>query len=305
MSGNTTSRKYRDWGPIIAAARDIVEGYDILITLRQLFYRLVAATLIANNPNDYKTLSKITAELRRGGEFPDLIDYTRAIHERRFYDGPGDALRQLADDYRLDRMDGQTHAIYLATEKRGLVAQLDTWFHADYGFPVLPLGGWTSVPFIDEVKAHVAAQREQDRKPVLLYAGDFDASGDTIDRVFQRHTPDCWDHIERVALNPDQITEYGLVRQRGKHRDSNAKAFVARHGDAALYDPAHPYVTEKGRRYLSPVQVEMEALDPNDMRALFTDAIAPFHDTSQYEAVLDTEAKHRKTLRRIASRYRR
>jgi hypothetical protein len=48
------------------------------------------------------------------------------------------------------------------------------------------------------------AWREQtyDRKAVFLYAGDFDASGIAIDRVFGEYTVECFADVHRIALNP-------------------------------------------------------------------------------------------------------
>jgi hypothetical protein len=295
-------RRNLKWPAIIAAAADIVGSYDTMVTLRQLFYRLIAATLIPNTNSAYKQLSALTAEGRRDGDFPDLIDNTRAIAEWYWYRDPAEALTQLAAAYRRNRTENQDASIFLATEKRGLVAQLDQWFSDPFGIPVLPLGGWSSQAFIDnDIKPRVTqARREHGAATVLLYAGDFDASGDRIDRVFAERTPECWDHIERVALNPEQVDRYRLTRQRGKHKDPNVAAFVARHGAAAIYDPADPYIVENGKRYVVPVQVEMEALDPNDLRALFTDAIRPFWDTSRYEAVLAQEAAEREDLTTLA-----
>ena len=86
------------------------------------------------------------------------------------------------------------------------------------------------MPFINDVKADVAEQRALGRKTVLLNSGDFDASGIPIGEVFQRETSGCWDEIHRIALNPEQITRYGLERQRGKHLDPNVRAFVERFG---------------------------------------------------------------------------
>ena len=59
----------------------IVESYDTRVTLRQLFYRLVAAALILNIDSHYKTLSRLTAQGRRDGSFPELMDTTRSIEE--------------------------------------------------------------------------------------------------------------------------------------------------------------------------------------------------------------------------------
>ncbi len=79
MAGALESTRL-DWPPILDRAKEIVASYDTGVTLRQLFYRLVAAGLIPNTPAAYKTLSTKTARARRQGAFPDLIDRTRRIH---------------------------------------------------------------------------------------------------------------------------------------------------------------------------------------------------------------------------------
>ena len=66
-----------DWTAITIKAAAIVESYDTPVTLRQLFYRLVAAELLPNTTTAYKTLSSRTAELSREGCFPDFSDRTR------------------------------------------------------------------------------------------------------------------------------------------------------------------------------------------------------------------------------------
>jgi hypothetical protein len=69
-----------DWPAIIDRARDIVLSYDTSVTLRQLFYRLVSEQLIPNTQAAYKRLPELTAEERRQGTFPELIDRGRSIH---------------------------------------------------------------------------------------------------------------------------------------------------------------------------------------------------------------------------------
>jgi hypothetical protein len=313
MTAIRTRPKNFRWAPIIEAARDIVESYDTLVTLRQLFYRLVAAALILNTDSHYKRLSDLTAQGRRDGTFPDLIDNTRWIHRDLFHHSAVEAIRDAAKNYRGDRLAGQPYAIYLGTEKRGLIAQLEQWFGDQYGIPILPLGGFSSQSFIDDVIADTDHQRRKyDRKAILLYAGDFDASGVTIDRVFNERTPGCWAHVERIALNPEQVAGYELIRQRGKHKDPNIGEFVRRFGDAAVYDPAHPHVTDKGKRYIQPVQVEMDALDPVDLRRLFADAIfgtddePGFWDMSAFEDALPDEQadrEHAGLLAQVAARF--
>ena len=62
------------------------------MTLRQLFYRLVSAQVIPNSQGAYKRLSALTAEARRDGDFPALIDRGRTIHQSTTFTGIGHAL---------------------------------------------------------------------------------------------------------------------------------------------------------------------------------------------------------------------
>ena len=128
-----------DWPEVIRQAREIVESYATSVTLRQLFYRLVSAQVIPNSQVAYKRLSALTAEARRDGTFPALIDRGRTIHEYQWFTGTGDALTWLSRIYRLDRTRDQDVSLYLGVEKAGMVVQLQSWF-GDLGVPVLALG---------------------------------------------------------------------------------------------------------------------------------------------------------------------
>lgn len=77
-----------DWSAIVVKAADIVATYDTGVTLRQLFYRLVAAELLPNTKVAYTTLSRVTAQARRAGTFPPLIDRTRRIHRYQTFEDP-------------------------------------------------------------------------------------------------------------------------------------------------------------------------------------------------------------------------
>jgi hypothetical protein len=166
-------RPYRKWEPVIDHAAEIVASYDTGVTLRQLFYRLAADGSIRNERGDYSHLSKLTAERRRQGLFPTLIDPTRRVREPLTFTGPDQARQWLTDQYRRDRTEGQPVSVYLGVEKHGMAAQLVSWF-GGYGLPILTLGGWASQTFVDEVFQHAI---RQDRPAVFLYTGDFDPSG--------------------------------------------------------------------------------------------------------------------------------
>jgi hypothetical protein len=259
------------WPPIIDRAAEIVDGYDTPVTLRQLFYRLVAAELIPNTTHAYQHLSRLTARGRRDGTFPELADRGRRIHQRPTFTGPDDARRWLADIYRRDRTEGQDVSLYLAVEKAGIVAQLQAWF-GDFGAPILALAGYASQSYVDEVVRDVS---RQDRPAVLLYGGDFDPSGEDIDRDFLERTG-CWAKVRRVALTAEQVAEYDLPPQPGKTADSRSAAFLARHGQL--------------------VQVELDALPPDTLRGLYRDAGEDFWDDDAYLAARRREGRERHRL---------
>ncbi len=198
------------WTPIIEEAAGIVHGYASAVTLRQLFYRLIARGLIPNLRSYYSRLSEHTAEARRDGWFPDLLDQGRSILEPVTFTGPDEARVFLRDMYRIDRTAGQDYQIWLAGEKRTLTEQLSEWF-GDTGVPIIVLSGYSSQTFVDQVHRRV----DHDGRPaVLIYAGDLDASGIDIDRDWAARTGHCWKHIERIAVNVEQIAWHGLVEQR-------------------------------------------------------------------------------------------
>jgi len=72
-----------DWQPILAHAKEIVDTYATSVTLRQLFYRLVSDGTLPNEPSKYKRLSELTAQARREGWFPDLLDRPQHPHPDR------------------------------------------------------------------------------------------------------------------------------------------------------------------------------------------------------------------------------
>lgn len=262
-----------DWDAIVPHAADIVRQYDTGVTLRQLFYRLVSDHSIPNSQNAYKGLSRYTARARREGWFPDLVDRNRDIEEvYPTFDTAQEAVEWVKGRYRRDRTEGQDVAIYLGVEKAGIVEQLKAWFWP-LGVRILPLGGYSSQSFVKQVVEHAD---EDGRETLLIYAGDFDASGEDIDRDFVERT-DVWDDVQRIALNPSQIAQYNLPPLPGKASDSRAAGFVARHGTL--------------------MQVELDALPPDILRQLYQDAIDRVWDYPTYQASVDREKIERDSIK--------
>lgn len=261
-----------DWKAIVQESARIVSSYSTGVTLRQLFYRLVSAHILPNSQNAYKGLSRHTAIARREGWFPDFIDRNRSIHRYRTFNSPDEALRWLRNIYRRPRDENQEWSIYIGVEKSGIVEQLTQWF-GDYGVGIVALGGYASQSYVDQIARDV---ERQGRPAVFIYAGDFDPSGEDIERDFLLRT-DCWEEQHRIALTPGQIQQYNLPPLPGKSWDARAAGFIAKHGQL--------------------MQVELDALDPNDLRSLYEQAFFDYWDQDPYDKSLAREQREEAQLK--------
>jgi hypothetical protein len=79
-----------------------------------------------------------------------------------------------------------------------------------------------------------------------------------------------------LAVTEDQIDTYSLAENPGKTSDSRAAAFEARHGRL--------------------VQVEVEALTPSELRALFQTEINDYWEDDAYREALAVEKADRDRL---------
>lgn len=260
-----------NWQAIIPEAAAIVRSYTSTgVTLRQLFYRLVAAEMLPNTQQAYGSLSANTAEARRTGGFPALIDNGRSIDRPNLWESAADAGRWMAEQFMVDRSSTQPINVYVAAEKNGLKAQLYQWF-APMGLPVLALGGYASQTLCDEVYADTRKKGRRGKPNVLIYAGDFDADGEDIPRDFEERAG-CFDEVVRVALNPDQVESMNLPPQPGKWSSARSKGFAEKYAD--LFESVYGYDL---------VQIELDAIPPTTLRDIYTDAISEHFDYELFE----------------------
>jgi hypothetical protein len=255
------------WAPVLEHAAEIVESYETGVTLRQLFYRLVADETLPNLFYPYQNLGALTAKARRAGAFPPLIDATRAVYRPMSFEDPDDARSWLRRRYRLDRTRGQAHRLLIAAEKQTLSRQLDSWYAEPLGIPTTVLRGYGSTP----LKADIDAEEFD----VILYVGDLDPTGEDIERNLGDSLKNGG-RIIRVAVTPEQVERYSLPPLPGKTKDPRAAGFIARHGEL--------------------MQVEVEALDPLDLRALIDRALEPLWDSNVFDALKIREERERAEL---------
>ncbi|MER6561033.1 hypothetical protein ABT300_25540 [Streptomyces sp. NPDC001027] len=109
--------------------------------------------------------------------------------------------------------------------------------------------------------------------------GDFDCSGEDIERDRVARTG-CWSHTERVLLTYEQVRAYELPATEGKRGDPRWPAFARRYG----FDPRRP------------VQWEVEALEPAELRRMVLAAVDPYIDRDVLARQIAREEEQRRAL---------
>ena len=270
---------------INAIIAEYEENY-ISITLRQLYYQLVARGYIPNKVSEYKKL----VSLVRDGRYAGVIDW-EAIEDRvrvpqiaSRWNSVSDFVQTVKGAFRLDRWDGQKYYVELFTEKDALSSILapiaDKWqipFCVNRGYGSTT-AMWDLSNRIDRSLAYGAW------KAVIIYIGDFDPSGidmvrDIEDRI-REFLGDKYDSVAvlPIALTLKQIKKYKPPPNPAKVTDPRAKGYIKAHGKTSW---------------------EVDALKPSVLTELVNKVIGDFVDEKKMANVIGREKDGQK---RIAER---
>ena len=98
-----------------------VQGYDL--TLRQLYYQLVARGFIPNNERSYKRIGNLINDARLAGliDWYAITDRTRSMHKNNHWDNPAQIIRASIQQYAIDTRETQPNYIEVWVEKEALV----------------------------------------------------------------------------------------------------------------------------------------------------------------------------------------
>ena len=257
------------WRPSAASASLVYEAQRVLdsyagrMTVRQLYYRLVAALIIPNNVASYHNLVNVLTRARK----VDLIDPNKFVDRGRAVTPPSGYtnLREYSDiirtAYHRRPNDGQPHYVEVWTEKDALSVVIGD-AAAPYGATLVVSKGYSSYTILTEAAKRLRKQiKIRGEEGVhLLYFGDFDPSGEDIFRVICDETEALTGyvlHVEKVALTRALIDQHNLPPMPTKGTDTRTPGFRAAHGDDAVELDALPpdqlelVVSEACEQYLT------------------------------------------------------
>lgn len=269
---------------LLEQVRKIVEGYDFALTLRQIYYQLVAKQIIANQQSYYMKLSRLCVIGRDEGILDEesFADRLRQIDKPDSYLDLDDFMNTVKESYRKDKWQDQAAYVEVWTEKDALRSVL-TEITYSYDVNLMVVRGQASRTAIYESYKRFAEKIDEGKDCFLYYAGDFDPSGLSIYRSLVERIGGYGDYgryitFSRIALTPEQIEKYNLPSEPAKQKDPNCKRFIDEYGDGV---------------------VELDSLPPDVLREEIKSCIAQHIDRGLFEQVQKIESEEQGKLQTL------
>lgn len=209
------------------------QGYRL--TIRQLYYQLVARGHIENTVRSYNNVVGMMTKARLAGliDWDAIEDRTRDVIQRAHWTSGGHLLRACAEQYFEDMWQDQEYRVFVMVEKEALAGVLEPVCH-EWDCPLLPARGYPSATTLREfAKQRILNSRQ---RIVVLHLGDHDPSGMDMSRdlserlsLFSRERVDI--DFRRIALNMDQVEEQQPPPNPAKSTDTRFDKYEEEFGD--------------------------------------------------------------------------
>jgi hypothetical protein len=259
------------------------QGFDL--TLRQLYYQLVARGVIENTERSYKNTGEAIDDARMVGmmDWEAIVDRTRNLRSVSHWSTPADIISSAAYSYRLDKWQQQEYYVEVWVEKEALAGVIER-IATTLDLPWFACRGYVSQSEMWAASQRFLRIQSDGRRPVILHLGDHDPSGidmtrDIIDRM-EIFGADI--EVKRLALNMDQVEQYNPPPNPAKITDSRAEGYISRFGDESW---------------------ELDALTPTVLSALIEDAVLDLRDDYEWSVMVAKEKAERADLTKAAKRW--
>jgi hypothetical protein len=273
----------------------VLRSQGIAPTLRTMHYRLVSMGVIGNTKNEYKELSRKTARAREKGILPIdcFVDQSRTVYNNEYRDDSEllkpeeyinnaiSTLEIIDEGYaslELPKWYNQKHYVEIWLEKDALKST----FVKHLGgrkVRIVPNKGYSSLTFINSNCERLVgiSQEEPDKEIHIRYFGDYDPSGDDMDRDIEERIERLTGGVlsidfQRVAVKPEQIAEYHLPEM-----PTDAQSIQKYNNDVRTA----AFEAKNGRR----LAVELDALTvyaSDALKQLVQDCVDEFYDEDIY-----------------------
>lgn len=265
---------------IIGLCNDIIEDYEqqgLSLTVRQLYYRMVADGHVENTMQSYKRISSILNKGRLAGlvSWEALVDRTRNYEEPTTWENPNGLMRSAVSSFNLDKWQSQHIQLEVWVEKEalsGVVSQVCD----KHDIPWFACRGYVSQSWLWRAGKRVERRGWADKRTIILHLGDHDPSGidmtrDNLSRVLELSNGGDVE-VERIALNMAQVDKYAPPPNPAKTTDSRAKDYIANYGNSSW---------------------ELDALEPSVIQSLISDKFYEYVDMDVWDETVAEQERMR------------
>jgi len=282
----TRSKKGRGMGASSLALIEAMRTTTAVIqpvTGRGVGYKLFTAGQIASMAtNEMQRVYRLLKYAREQGILPWewIVDETREIERVPTWANPQEYAECVARSYRRDFWDQQPVRVIVVSEKGTVRGVLKPVLDA-YGVGFLAVHGFSSATM-----AYNLAQDDDGRDLIILYVGDFDPSGmfmseEDLPNRFDKYDGDHI-RVRRFALTQYQASDLPSFPVTDKRKDPRYRWFVENHGDQCW---------------------ELDAMDPNDLREIVTEAIQEQIEPDAWERCDRINRAERESLKTIIANW--
>jgi DNA topoisomerase VI subunit A len=230
-------------------------------SVRGMYYMAMGEGLIDKDAqgkrNNYMRVQRRLLQMRRDGRmsYSWITDGSRTIYGYNRFADEDDFSTYAANIYRKDYWLESPVRVEVWVEKDAMAGKLMPVVRDEYGLDLYVSRGFASETYLQEAGAHIRS----DGRPTYVYLlTDFDASGmgiaETVKEKLAEMAYPTDVLVERIAANPEQIEEYGLITQPVTRSDTRARNFIQR----------QRFGTET---------VELDAIPASEVRRLVREAI--------------------------------
>ena len=288
-------KKFR--GPSLLMIRTvnvILEEYrdqGFRLSLRQLYYQLVARDIIANSTRSYKNLGTLVSNARQAGEvdWAMIEDRGRDTFALAHWSSPTEIIQSAVSSFRVDRWKSQPWYIECMVEKDALSGVLVPVCNR-LDIPITANKGYSSSSTMYEIGKRLLKKSEAGKRICVIYLGDHDPSGidmtrDIGDRLSMYSSlPKSEIDVQRVALNYDQVLTWRPPVNPAKETDARYEAYKMAYGKHCW---------------------ELDAVEPAILSKLVEDTVLERRDQGRWDNAIYAEDRMKRDLSAISELYKR
>jgi len=262
-----------------------LSGYRL--TLRQLYYQMVARGNLPNENHSYDNLGNLVTDARLAGliDWDMIEDRNHETSIPNHWEDPAEMVDAYADVFAIDKWMDQQYHLEVIVEKDALSGvlepvcrNLDVGITADKGY------GSTSMLY--EIGKRLYWEAFNEKSICIIYLGDHDPSGIDMTRDLKERLEmfSGLDNIEvdRVALNMDQIRLWNPPENPAKEKDNRYKAYVKKYGESCW---------------------ELDAVPPDQLVELVRSAVLRKRENEKWHEAIQREEGMREELHTFVDRY--